>query len=217
MEGLINPSMVQKFQLCVDDKPEATAYSELMSLFVPPSIQDHIQGVLSATVVLVMYGDYQCCQSAHVYRLIKASQRQLSSSSGENDLCFIFRHFPQVQIHPHAQRAAEAAEAAAAQGQFWQMHEMLFTHSQALGNGYLVEYAHDLGLDVSQFLQDLSRQVHVDCINQDIQSGHHSGVTAAPALFINGIRYTGCWNIEQLVAAIVTASQELKGVTDDGE
>jgi protein-disulfide isomerase len=94
-------------------------------LFVPPSTQDHIQGVLSAAVILVMYGDYQCSQSADVYRLIKVIQRQLSVSLGENYLGLIFRHFPQNQIHPHAQRAAVASEAAAARGQFWQMHNSI--------------------------------------------------------------------------------------------
>jgi protein-disulfide isomerase len=162
--------------------------------------------VLSATVVLVMYGDYEGSESADVYRLIKVIRRQLSVSLGENYLCFIFRHFPQIQIHSHAQRAAEAAQAAAAQNLFWQMHDILFTHQQELGNGYLVEYANNLGLDVCQFLQDISKQVHIARINEDIESGLHSGVTAAPALFINGIRYIGRWNIEQLMAAIITAS-----------
>lgn len=113
-------------------------------LFVPPSTQNHIQGVLSATVILVMYGDYQCFQSADVYRLIKVIQRQLSVSLGENYLGLIFRHFPQNQIHPHVERAAEASEAAAVQGQFWQMHNTLFEHQQELENGYLVGYANDL-------------------------------------------------------------------------
>jgi protein-disulfide isomerase len=175
-------------------------------LSIAPSIQDHRQGVLNATVVLVLYGDYQSSQSADVYRLIKVIQRQLNVSLGEDYLCFIFRHFPQRQIYAQAQHAAEAVEAAAAQGQFWQMHDMLFLHQQELGNGYLVEYANHLGLDVCQFLQDLSKQVHVDRINQDLEGGHQSGVTAAPALFINGIRYRDRWNIKQLMAAIVTAS-----------
>ncbi|MEH2462160.1 DsbA family protein [Nostoc sp.] len=176
------------------------------SLFVPPSIQDHIKGVLNAAVVLVMYGDYQCLDSADVYRVIKVIGRQLSVSFGEGYLCFIFRHFPQIEIHSHPQRAAEAAESAAAQGQFWQMHEMLFTHQQELGNGYLVEYANNLGLDISQFLQDISKKVYIDRINEDIESGLQSGVTATPALFINGIRYSDRWNIKQLMAAIVTAN-----------
>ncbi|WP_414586156.1 DsbA family protein [Scytonema sp. PCC 10023] len=175
-------------------------------LFVPPSAQDHRQGVLTATVVLVIYGDYQCCQSADVYRLIKVIGQQLSVSFGENYLCFIFRHFPQVQIHSHAQCAAEAAEAAAAQGQFWQMHDTLFIHQQELGNGYLVEYGNNLGLDICQFLQDMCKHVHLDRINKDIETGLHSGVTVAPALFINGIRYIGRWSIEPLMAAIVAAN-----------
>lgn len=175
-------------------------------LSVPPSTQDHIQGVLNAAVVLVMYGDYQCFQSANAYRLIKATQRSLSISFEKQGFCFIFRHFPQVQIHPHAQRAAEAAEAAGAQGQFWQMHEMLFSYQQALGNGYLVEYANHLRLDISRFLQDLSRRTHIARINADIEDGHQSGVTTAPALFINSMRYSKRWNIEQLMTAISNAN-----------
>ncbi|WP_313954956.1 DsbA family protein [Nostoc sp. FACHB-145] len=170
------------------------------------STKDHIKGALNATVMLVMYGDYECSQSAEVYRLIKVIVQQLSVSLGENYLCFIFRHFPQIEIHPHAQRAAEAAEAAAVQGQFWTMHEMLFSHQQELGNGYLVEYANNLGLDISQFLQDISKKVYIDAVNEDIESGLHSGVTAAPALFINGIRYLDRWTVEQIMAAIVAAN-----------
>lgn len=175
-------------------------------LSVPPSIQDHLKGELNATAMLVMYGDYQCSQSAEVYILIKGIQQQLGVSLGENYLCFTFRHFPQRQIHPRAQRAAEAAEAAAVQGQFWQMHETLFDHQHELGDGYLVEYANHLGLNIRRFLQDLSRRVHGDRINQDIESGIQSGVTVAPALFINGIQYTDQWNVEQLITAIVTSS-----------
>ncbi|MGA7935250.1 MAG: DsbA family protein [Kovacikia sp.] len=175
-------------------------------LSVPPSTQDHRQGGLNAAVVLVLYGDYQSSQSADVYRLIKAIQRQLDVSLGEDYLCFIFRHFPQRQIYAQAQHAAEAVEAAAAQGQFWQMHEMLFLHQQELGNGYLVEYANHLGLNISQFLRDLAGQVYVDRINADIESGRQSGVDAAPALFVNGMRYTDFWNMKQLMAAIVAAS-----------
>lgn len=176
------------------------------SLVVPASTQDHIQGVLNAGVVLVMYGDYQCSVSADVYRMIKVIRRQLTVSCGENYLCFIFRHFPQTQIHPNAQRAAQAAEATTAQGQFWLMHDTLFVRQQKLENGYLVEYANDLGLDIPQFLKELSKQMHLDRIHQDIESGIRSGVTDAPALFINNIRYTGRWNTTQLMAAIIAAS-----------
>ncbi len=176
------------------------------SLLVPPSTQDWMQGVLSAKVVLVMYGDYQDPRSADVYKMIKAIKRELSAAFGEDYLCLIFRHFPQTQIHPHAQRAAQAAEAAAAQGKFWLMSDTLFDHQQRLENGYLVEYANDLGLDIPQFLKELSKQVHVDRINEDIESGLQSGVTAAPALFINNIRYTRRWKMTKLMTAIVAAS-----------
>jgi protein-disulfide isomerase len=177
------------------------------SLLVPPSTQDWMQGVLSAKVVLVMYGDYQCSKSADVYKLIKAIRQELSAAFGEDYLCFIFRHFPQAQIHPHAQRAAQAAQAAAVQGQFWLMHDTLFVYQQRLENGYLVEYANDLGLDIPQFLKELAKQVHVDRINEDIEGGMQSGVTTAPALFINGIRYIGHWNTAELMTAIIAASQ----------
>lgn len=176
------------------------------SLLVPPSTQDWIQGVLSARVVLVMYGDYQDPRSADVYELIKVVKQELSASFGEDYLCFIFRHFPQTQSHPHAQRAAQAAVAAAAQGQFWSMHDTLFAHQQKLENGYLIEYANDLGLDIPQFLKELSKQVHVDRVNEDIEGGTQSGVTTAPALFINGTRYTRHWNTTELVAAMIAAS-----------
>jgi protein-disulfide isomerase len=176
------------------------------SLLVLPSTQDWMQGVLSAKVVLVMYGDYQDSKSADVYKLIKAIERELIAAFGEDYLCFIFRHFPQAQIYPHAQRAAQAAVAAAVQGQFWLMHDTLFAHQQRLENGYLIEYANDLGLDIPQFLKELAKQVHVDRINQDIEGGIQSGVTTAPALFINGNWYVGHWNMTELRAAIIAAS-----------
>jgi protein-disulfide isomerase len=139
--------------------------------------------------------------------LIQAIQQRFDSVLPKQNLvCVVFRHFIQNSIYPQARKAAQAAEAAAAQGQFWQMHDMLFTHQQELGSGYLVEYANNLGLDISQFLQDISRQVHIGRINADIEGGLQSGVEAVPALFINGIRYTNRWNIEQIMAAIVAAS-----------
>ncbi|MBD2249562.1 thioredoxin domain-containing protein, partial [Nostoc sp. FACHB-888] len=161
-------------------------------LVVPPSEQDHRQGSLNARIVLVEYGDYQCPQCGELYTSIKAIQRQLEATLfGTDSLCFVFRHFPQPHIHPQAQKAAAATEAAGAQGQFWQMYEILLEHQRELGNGYLAEYADRLGLNVPQFLRDIARGTYLDRINQDIESGIRSGVTHAPALFINNIRYTG--------------------------
>jgi protein-disulfide isomerase len=180
--------------------------SRFNQLFVPPSQHDHYQGMLNAPVVLVQYGNYQCSHCGEVHWLIQAVQQHfISVLAKENWICVVFRHFIEHSIHPQAQKAAEAVEAAA-QDQFWQMHDVLFTHQQTLGDGYLVEYAHHLGLDISHFLQDISRQLHIARINRDIESGLNSGVMAVPALFINGTRYCNHWNIEQLTAAIVAAS-----------
>ena len=185
-----------------DDAP-----SNHNQLVVPPSEQDHWQGSLNARVVLVEYGDYQCPQCGELYTSIKAIQRQLETTLfGRDSLCFVFRHFPQPHIHPQAQKAAAATEAAGAQGQFCQMYEILLEHQQELGNGYLAEYADRLGLNVPQFLRDIARGTYLDRINQDIESGIRSGVTHAPALFINNLRYTGGWTITELTTAIVAAS-----------
>jgi protein-disulfide isomerase len=173
-------------------------------LAVPPSERDYRQGSLNASVVLVEYGDYQSPQCGELYTLIKTIQAQLKASFfEENYLCFVFRHFPQPQIYPQAQKAAATATAAAAQGQFWQMCEILFEHHQELGDGYLVEYANNLGLDVAQFLRDIARGVYIERINEDIESGKRSGVTRTPALFINGVRYRNDLAFGPLFTAIV--------------
>jgi protein-disulfide isomerase len=187
----------------MDHDISVEAEGDRNQLVVSPSARDYRQGSLNARVVLVEYGDYQCPQCGELYALIKTIHRSLNGTfAEENYLCFVFRQFPQSQIYPQAQKAAAAALAAGAQGQFWQMHDMLF-NQQALGNGYLVEYASRLGLDIPQFLQEMTRQVHVDRINKDIESGLQSGVTTAPALFINGTRYRDRCNIEPLMAALV--------------
>lgn len=181
----------------------AETQSERNQLVVPPSEQDHRQGSLNARVVLVEYGDYQCPECSELYASIQAIQRQLGATLfGRDSLCFIFRHFPQPQIHFQAQKAAAATEAAAAQGQFWQMHEMLLKHQQELGDGYLAEYADRLGLDVTQFIRDIAQKVYVDHINQDIAGGMDSGVVSTPALFINGVRYVNALEFEPLLAAL---------------
>ena len=187
--------------------PCGNCEAERDRLVVLPSEQDHRQGSLNARVVLVEYGDYQCPQCSELYTSIQAIQRQLEATLfGRDSLCFVFRHFPQPHIHPQAQKAAAATEAAATQGQFWQMHEMLLKHQQQLEDGYLAEYADNLGLDVTQFIRDIAQKVHVDRINQDIASGIDSGVVSTPALFINGVRYRDALELEPLLVAIVGAS-----------
>ncbi|MUG91950.1 thioredoxin domain-containing protein [Scytonema sp. UIC 10036] len=167
-------------------------------LLAPITERDRIQGSLSSPVVLVEYGDYQCLYCGEAHRIIKEIQQQLN-----NQLCFVFRHFPQTQIHPQAQKAAEAAEAADVQGKFWQMHDTLFEHQHALDDGHLVEYANGIGLDISRFLQDMSGHVYANRVTEDIRSGVSSHVNSTPALFINGVCYKDAWEIERLLAAIL--------------
>lgn len=178
-----------------------TQASDGNRLNLPVGKRDHIQGALNTRIVLVKYGDYQspACGQAHL--VVKQMQRQL----GEQ-LCFVFRHFPLTQLHPQAQKAAEAAEVAAAQGKFWQMHDTLFEHQQALNNGYLVEYALEIGLDIPKFLQDMSGYIYAQRVQEDYNSGVSSGVSSTPTFFINSILYQGAWNLESLIAAIEAAS-----------
>ncbi len=165
-------------------------------LLIPVSEQDHIQGVMDASVVLVEYGDYQCLSCSEVYRIIQEVQQQVP-------LCFIFRHFPRIQLHPQAQKAAEAAEAAAAQNKFWQMHNTLFKNQFALNDGYLLEYANAIQLDIDRFLRDMTNHVHSERVTQDMQGAIQSGVDYAPAMFINGDRYRDAWDTDRLIAAIL--------------
>lgn len=175
-------------------------------LLVPLSQQDHIQGNPNAAVVLVEYGNYQCRNCGEIHRIIQQLQQQLNtdvSDTQENRLCFVFRHFPNIQVHPRSQRAAEAAEVAAAQGCFWQMHHILFEHQYALSDGCLVEYADQLRLDISRFLQEMSSRVYMNRVKQDLESGKRSGVMNVPTLFLNGDRYTDTWTFESLLTAIL--------------
>ena len=164
-------------------------------LLMPISEHDHIQGTMDASVVLVEYGDYQCLSCGEVHRMIQEIQQKIK-------LRFVFRHFPRTHIHSQAQKAAEAAEAAAAQNKFWQMHNLLFDHQYALNDGHLLEYANDIQLDIDQFLRDMTDHVHADRVTQNIQGGIQSGVITVPALFINKVRYRDAWDQQKLLAAI---------------
>ncbi len=167
------------------------------TLVSPVSPQDHCWGSPVAALTLVQYGDYQCpkCGSAHLLLM------ELLEDMGDQ-ICLVFRHFPRSEVHPHAQHAAEAAEAAASQGKFWPMHRHLYARQQALGNGYLVEYAAVLGLDVAQFLQEVTGDRHVSRVQADIASGRASGVVDTPTFFINGRRYTGTYTQSALWEAL---------------
>jgi protein-disulfide isomerase len=166
-------------------------------LIVPISYHDHGQGSSTARITLVEYGDYRCprCQAAQ--RIIPSLQQQL----GEQ-FWFVFRHFPQLHLHPESFHAAEAAEAAASQNKFWEMHTHLLEHQSRLADHYLVGYAIALQLDVDQFLAEMASDQHVARVQADIESGIQSGVTQTPTFFINDLKYNGNHSLETLLKTI---------------
>ncbi|MCU0550527.1 MAG: DsbA family protein [Leptolyngbya sp. Prado105] len=175
-----------------------------MSILTSPvSHLDHIQGSKSAIVTLVEYGDYQCPHCAKACKIIRAIQQQMGDS-----LRFVFRHFPQAQLHPDSLHAAEAAEAAGSQGKFWEMHDRLFAAQNALDDGSLVEYAVEMELDVDRFLSEMAGDIHVPHIVEDIESGTASGVCSTPTLFINEHHYDLALELESLRTQI---QQKLTG------
>lgn len=171
------------------------SYSDQLAL--PVRACDHIQGSITAPIVLVEYGDYQCPNSGRAYSIVQKIQQRL-----DHQLCFVFRHFPLAQIHPQAQITAEAAEVAGEQGKFWQMHNTLFQHQQALADADLVEYAVALGLNIPRFLRKLSGHIYAERVQEDLRSGVSSGVSGTPTFFINGVCHHGAWNLERLLAVI---------------
>jgi protein-disulfide isomerase len=166
-------------------------------LTMPVSERDHILGPVIAPVTLVEYGDYECPSCGQAHAAVKHLQRLLG-----RELCFVFRNFPLTTVHPHAQLAAEAAEAAGAQGKFWAMHDMLFTHQHALEDEDLVQYAAALGLDLYRFNSELAAHVHAARVREDFMSGVRSGVNGTPTFFINGLRHNGSYDLATLLEAI---------------
>lgn len=166
-------------------------------LTLPVSERDHVKRSLDAPVVLVEYGDYECPHCQEVYPILYELKERLG-----NRVAYVYRHFPISRQHPNAQLAAEAAEAAAAQGKFWEMHHRLFTHQNELGFDDLVRHAAAIGLDMDLFRRELEEHTYADRVREDFMSGVRSGVNGTPTFYINGIRYDGAWDFESLLEAI---------------
>lgn len=143
--------------------------------------RDHVRGSRGPT--LLIFGDYECTYNRVAYRSV-----QFLEGDGL-PFRFVFRHFPLVEIHPHALTAAEASEAAAGQGRFWPMHDLLFRRQQAVGGADLEGYADEIGLDVERFRQELEAHVHLDRVEADGASALASGATGTPTIFVDGIPY----------------------------
>ena len=163
--------------------------------------RDHIQGPAEAAVTLVEYGDYQCPYCGAAYPIIKEVQARMGES-----LRFVFRNFPISTSHPHAEQAAEAAEAAAHQGRFWDMHDLLYENQSRLGEEDLRSYAKELELDVPTFDRELAEHVHAERVREDFMSGVRSGVNGTPTFYVNGARHDGSYEIETLLAVLERAA-----------
>jgi protein-disulfide isomerase len=170
----------------------------------PANAQDHIAGPDDAPVTLVEYGDYECPYCGMAHPIVKRAQRELG-----DQLRLVFRNFPLAEMHPHARLAAQAGEAAGAQGRFWEMHDMLFEHQDALEPQDLIGYAESLGLDVPRFERDLEVGTYAKKVRDDFRSGVRSGVNGTPTFFVNGERYDGSWaNEEAFIGVLRDAARQ---------
>lgn len=160
-------------------------------------VSDHVRGPAGGRMIL-MYGDYECPYSRRAFGEIERVERQLHGG-----VRYAFRHFPLTTIHPHAFAASTAAEAAALQGRFWDMHALLFARQRALADDDLRRYAGELGLDVSLFDLDRAGDATAEYVRQDIESGMASGqVQGTPTLFIDGIVHRGGYDAATLLGAL---------------
>jgi protein-disulfide isomerase len=172
-------------------------------LVVPVSERDHIAGSLDAPVILIEYGDFECPHCGRAYPIVKAVKQRMRRT-----LTVVFRHFPLAESHPHAELAAEAAEAAGAQKKFWEMHDMLFEHQDALGPQDLLAYADALELDRVRFAHELESGVHTPRVRDDFRGGVRSGVNGTPTFFVNGERFDGDWSDPSAFVAVLTHAAE---------
>jgi protein-disulfide isomerase len=163
--------------------------------------RDHIQGPADAPVTLVEYGDYECPYCGAAYPIVKQVQARMGDR-----VRFVFRNFPITTSHPHAEQAAEAAEAAAAQGRFWEMHDVLYENQRRLGDQDLRGYAEQVGLNVDSFDRDLAEHVHAARVREDFMSGARSGVNGTPTFYINGVRHDDSYDVDTLLAALNRAA-----------
>jgi Na+/H+ antiporter NhaA len=162
--------------------------------------RDHIRGSDAAPVTLVEYGDYECPYCGRAEPIV----RELLDSFGD-DVRYVWRHLPLSDVHPNAQTAAEAAEAAGAQGAFWEMNDLLLRHQDALSADDLTDHARELGLDVERFWDELRRRRYADRVAEDVASADASGVAGTPTFFINGRRHQGAYDIDTLRDAVSRA------------
>lgn len=166
---------------------------------IKSTAKDHIQGNANASVELIEYADYQCPYCKQAYYILREVKRQLGDK-----VKFVFRNFPLPELHPYAIHAAIAAETAAEQGKFWEMHNILFENQENLQDGSLLEYAKRIGLDVAKFQKDFGEDQFVQKVKDDYESGIKNGVEGTPTFFINGEKFDGNWMDPQFIDYLQT-------------
>ena len=177
----------------------------IVDLAVPVDEErDHVRGPQDASVTLLEYGDLECPYCGRAETVI----RELLSDFG--DLRYVWRHLPLNDVHPHAQLAAEASEAAAAQGKFWEMHDTMLAHQGDLTLRDILGYAQELGLDVDKFKAALRKRKGSGRIAEDVESADLSGVSGTPTFFINGHRHQDAYDIDTLTKAVRLAGARAK-------
>lgn len=168
-----------------------------MSLRIPVSNKDHIEGNPEARIELVEYGDYQCPYCGEAYQEIKKVQKHLGK-----DLKFVFRNFPLTDAHQYALGAAIAAEIAGDMGKFWEMHDTLYENQEALEDADIIEYAQQLGLDIDKFESHFSDSKYENKIEDQMEGGLRSGVNGTPSFFVNGQKYEGDYTAQSIIEYI---------------
>jgi formate-nitrite transporter family protein len=175
-----------------------------ITLKQPVSERDHVRGSNNAKVTVVTYGDYESPDCKHVHHTVVNVVDELLET-----ICLVYRHFPLVNVHPRALPAAEAAEAASAQGKFWEMHEVLFLHPDKLGDRALQRHAREVGLNMERFDREMASGTYRDQILKDYHQSIIYGITGAPTTFINGVLYpmTGARLVEAVRSVISKLTQ----------
>jgi protein-disulfide isomerase len=168
-----------------------------MPLRPPVTEKDHIDGNLNAIIELLEYGDYQCPHCGKAYFIVKQMQEKLGDK-----LKFVFRNFPLAKIHPEATIAAISTEAAALQGKYWQMHDIVFENQDSLEPESLFEYARELGMNMEKFGKDITDPALAEKVESDFESGIRSGVNATPTFYINGEKYNDGWESDRMLVYI---------------
>jgi Na+/H+ antiporter NhaA len=204
--GFLVFRVVARLPEAVRARQIAQTASELLDLAdeVDPE-RDHIRGPDEAAVTLLEYGDFECPYCGQAEPIV----RELLQSYGA-DLRYVFRHLPLADVHPNAQMAAEAAEAAGAQGKFWEMHDLLLDHQDALNPPALHRYADELGIDVDRFWEDVRTREYAPHVAEDVRTADESGVAGTPTFFINGRRHSGAYDIDTLNTAVRRAHNQAR-------